>query len=143
MGPDEIALTKLVSKGTGPAIKNKLIKLKLENLRLLSEQELREWRKENLEHSTRDVSVFIPEGADPGIILNAINTNKQLAACEISDIYRGFNCVETQKERKGIRRLGVTYRIIIFGDCDADSVEIGVTALLCGLGCRIRGKIRD
>lgn len=140
VGPDEIALTKLVSKGTGPAIKNKLIKLKLENLRLLSEQELREWRKENLEHSTRDVSVFIPEGADPGIILNAINTNKQLAACEISDIYRGFNCVETQKERKGIRRLGVTYRIIIFGDCDADSVEIGVTALLCGLGCRIRGK---
>lgn len=140
VGPDEITLTKLVSKGTSPAIKNKLIKLKLENLRLLSEQELREWRKENLEHSTRDVSVFIPEGADPGIILNAINTNKQLAACEISDIYRGFNWIETQKERKGMRRLGVTYRIIIFGDCDADSVEIGVTALLCGLGCRIRGK---
>ena len=63
--------------------------------------ELREWRKENLEHSTRDISVLIPEGADPEIILNAINTNKQLAACEISDIYRGLNWVETEKERKG------------------------------------------
>ena len=140
VGPDEIVLTKLVSKGTAPYIKNKFIKLKLENLRLLSEPELREWRKENLEHSTRDVSVIIPEGADPGIILNAINTNKQLAACEISDIYRGFNWVETQKERKGMERLGVTYRITIFGDCDADSVETEVTALLCGLGCRIREK---
>ena len=37
VGPDEIVLTKLVSKGTAPHIKNKFIKLKLENLRLLSE----------------------------------------------------------------------------------------------------------
>ena len=139
VGPDEIVLTKLVSKGTAPYIKNKFIKLKLENLRLLSEPELREWRKENLEHSTKDVSVIIPEGADPEIILNAINTTRQLAACEISDIYRGLNWVETQKERK-MERLGVTYRITIFGDCDADSVETEVTALLCGLGCRIREK---
>ena len=139
VGPDEIVLTKLVSKGTAPYIKNKFIKLKLENLRLLSEPELREWRKENLEHSTKDVSVIIPEGADPEIILNAINTTRQLAACEISDIYRGLNWVETQKERK-VERLGVTYRITIFGDCDADSVETEVTALLCGLGCRIREK---
>ena len=148
VGPDEVVLTKLVSKGTSPHIKNKFLKLKLENLRLLSEFELWEWRKENLEHSTRDIPVLIPEGADPAVILNAINTNKQLAACEISDIYRGpiqinnkrLNRVETEKESKELERLAVTYRITVFGDCDADSVEAEVTSLLCGLGCRIREK---
>lgn len=140
VGPDEIVLTKLVSKGTSPHIKNKSVKLKLENLRLLSESELWEWRKENLEHSTRDISVLIPEGADPAVILNAINTNKQLAACEISDIYKRFNREETEKERKEAKRLGVTYRITVFGDCDVNSVEADVTFLLCGLGCRIREK---
>jgi prephenate dehydrogenase len=148
VGPDEIVLTKLVSKGTSLHIKNKFVKLKLENLRLLSESELREWRKENLEHSTRDISLLIPDGADPAVILNAINTNKNLVACEISDIYKGNNrtdyegCnrVETEKGRKEVERPGVTYRITVFGDCDADSVEADVTALLCGLGCRIREK---
>lgn len=144
-GPDEIVLTKLVSKGTSPHIKNKFVKLKLENLRMLSESELWEWRKENLEHSTRDISVLIPDGADPAVILNAINTNKQLAACEISDIYKGedykeFNRIETEKEKEELKRLGVTYRITVFGDCDANSVEYDVTSLLCGLGCRIREK---
>lgn len=140
VGPDEIVLIKLVSKGTSPHIKNKFVKLKLENLRLLSESELRGWRKENLEHSTRDVAVLIPDGADPVVILNAINTNKQLVACEISDIYKGINREETEKEGKEMKRLGVTYRITVFGDCDPDSVENDVTALLCGLGCRIREK---
>lgn len=156
VGPDEITLTKLVSKGTSSHIKNKLVKLKLENLRLLSESELWEWRKENLEHSTRDISVLIPDGSNPIVILNAINTNKQLAACEISDIYKRidqenhkginqeeykeFNLVETKQERKEDKRLGVTYRITVFGDCDANSVEADVTSLLCGLGCKIREK---
>lgn len=170
VSPDEIVLTKLVSKGTALHIKNKFIRLKLENLRLLSESELREWRRENLEHSTRDISVLIPEGADPEVILGAINTNKNLAACKISDVYKeseplenesvGTESVEiesvenksveiesgktesgkTVKEINGTGRLAVTYRITIFGDCDIDSVETEVAALLCGLGCRIREK---
>ncbi|WP_422543682.1 prephenate dehydrogenase [Methanosarcina sp.] len=140
VGPNEVVLTKLVSKGTALQIKNKFIKLKLENLRLLSESELREWRKKDLEHSTRDISVLIPQGANPEIILNAINTNKNLAACEISDIYRGSDLGETEKERRKLKRLGVTYRITVFGDCDADSVETEVKALLYGLGCEIRKK---
>jgi prephenate dehydrogenase len=140
VGPDEVVLTKLVSRGTSLQIKNRFIKLKLENLRLLSEPELRQWRKENLAHSTRDISVLIPDGANPEIILDAINTNKHLVACEISDIYRGSNSVESEKERKGMESLGVTYRIIVFGDCDSNSVETEVTDLLCGLGCRLREK---
>jgi len=137
---NEVVLKKLTSKGTAPQIKNQFIKLKLENLRLLSESELRQWRKENLKHSTRDVSVLIPNGSDPEIILGAISTNKNLAACEISDIYRGSNLVENYIGNKWIERLAVSYRIIVFGDCDADSVENDVTAFLCGIGCCIRKK---
>ena len=142
VGPDEIILTKLISKGTSPQIKNKFIKLKLENLRLLSESEFREWRKENLEHSIRDVSVLIPEGANPEIILQAINSNKNLADCEISDIYTTSNSAElkTENEGKVVERLAVTYRIIVFGDCNADSVESEVISLLSGLGCQLRKK---
>jgi prephenate dehydrogenase len=147
-GLDEIVLKKLVSKGTSPDIKNKFVKLKLENLRLLSDSELIEWRKENLEHSIRDISVLIPEGADPEVILNAINNNKQLAASEISDIYNGINLGEykgftrvgNEKRATKAGRIGVTYRITIFGDCDANSIEDDVIFLLCGLGCRIREK---
>ncbi|AKB76529.1 Prephenate and/or arogenate dehydrogenase (unknown specificity) [Methanosarcina horonobensis HB-1 = JCM 15518] len=140
VGPNEIVLTKLVSKGTAPHIKNKFIKLKLENLRLLSESELREWRKEKLKHSIRDISVLIPEGADPEIVLGAVSTNEQLADCQISDIYDEFNRTEPEKLICETGKLGVTYRITIFGDCNADSIESEVTTLLCGLGCRIREK---
>ncbi|AAM30971.1 MULTISPECIES: prephenate dehydrogenase [Methanosarcina] len=138
--PNEIVLMKLVSKGTAPNIKNRFITLKLENLRPLSEAELREWRKENLEHSVRDISVVIPEGADPEVVLRAVSTNKHLADCKISDIYKGVNGTLLEKKGSTAEKLGVTYRISIFGDCDADSVETEVTALLCGLGCRIREK---
>jgi prephenate dehydrogenase len=135
---NEIVLKKLMSKGTAPQIKNQFIKLKLENLRLLSESELRQWRKENLKHSTRDISVLIPNGADPEIILKAISTNKNLAACEISDVYSGSNVVENYIENKWIEMLAVSYRITVFGDCDANFVENDVTAFLCGIGCCIR-----
>ncbi|KKG11587.1 prephenate dehydrogenase [Methanosarcina sp. 2.H.T.1A.6] len=140
VGPNEIIITKLASKGTAPHIKNKFIKLKLENLRLLSESELREWRKENLKHAIRDISVLIPEGADPEVILSAVNTNNHLVACQISDTYNGTKGTEAENERRGTDRLGVTYRITIFGDCSSDSVETEVTTLLCGLGCRVREK---
>lgn len=133
-------LKKIVSKGTSPQIKNKSIKLKLENLRLLSESELREWRRENLKHSIRDISVFIPENANPKTILEAININKHLAACEISDIYRQNNSVEFEEKGKNEGELAVTYRITIFGDCNADSIETEVISLLSGLGCNIRKK---
>jgi prephenate dehydrogenase len=139
-GPDEIVLKKIVSKGTSPQINNKSIKLKLENLRLLSESELREWRRENLKHSIRDISVFIPKNANPETILEAININKHLAACEISDIYRQNSSVEPGEKGRSAEKFAVTYRITIFGDCNADSVETEVISLLCGLGCEIRKK---
>lgn len=140
VGPNEVVLTKLVSKGTAPHIKNKFIKLKLENLRLLSEPELRKWRKENLKHSVRDISVVIPKGADPEVILGAVNTNKHLAYCQISDIYNMANGTVSEKKISETDKFGVTYRITIFGDLKADSVETEVVSLLCGLGCRIREK---
>lgn len=175
--PDTIVLSKLVAKGTAPDIKNKFIKLKFENLHILSETELKEWRKEKLQHSLRDISVLIPAGADPEVILHAISTNAYLVACEIIDIYniaeekdrkgkkssykeseevaecRGGevstsrkaeetygtekSCTEETK-RKEKERLWVTYRLTIFGDCEANAVETELISFLCGLGCSVR-----
>lgn len=140
VGPNEIVLTKPISKGTAPQIKNNFIKLKLENLRLLSESELMEWRKEKLKHSVRDISVLIPEGADPEVILRAVKINENLANCQISDTYNWRDKRVQEKIISEAERLGVTYRITIFGDCNANSVETEVTHLLYGLGCRIREK---
>ncbi|MDI9393948.1 MAG: prephenate dehydrogenase [Euryarchaeota archaeon] len=140
VGPNEVVLKKLVSKGTAPYIKNKFIKLNLENLHLLSESELKRWREDNLKHSVRDISVLIPEGADPEIILRAVNTNKYLADCKISDIYKLVDETVSDKNVSRSEKLGVTYRITIFGDCDANYVETEVASLLLGLGCRIREK---
>lgn len=140
VGPNEIVLMKLVSKGTAPQIKNKFVKLKLENLRLLSEPELRKWRKESLKHSVRDISVLVPEGADPEVILGVLNTNKHLVDCQISDIYNISNEKTLENLESSAEKKGVTYRIVIFGDYNADSVENEVTSILCGLGCRIREK---
>jgi prephenate dehydrogenase len=146
---DTIILSKLAAKGTAPDIKNKFIKLKFENLRLLSKAELREWRKEKLEHFSRDISVLIPDGADPEIILRAISTNVGLVTCKLIDIYsrkkekhiaeETYNLTEETK-RKEKERLWVTYRITIFGDCEANTVETELIAFLCGLGCRVREK---
>ncbi|MDD3043013.1 MAG: prephenate dehydrogenase, partial [Methanosarcinaceae archaeon] len=107
VSPDEVTLSKLPSKGTAPEIKQGTLRLKLENLRFLSYEELRAWKKENLQHTKRDLSVLIPRGADPEVILQVIAGNCHLAAAEISDIY---------PEVPGTDMPGVTFRITVLGD---------------------------
>lgn len=131
VNPDEVILSKLPSKGTAPKTKQRPLELKLENLRFLSREELRAWRKENLQHTKRDLSVLIPPGAKPEVILRVIAGNSYLAAAEINDIY---------PEVPGTTMSGVTFRITVLGDCETDEIEEEITALLCGLGCRVREK---
>ncbi len=98
----------------------------IENVRLLNEKELGEWKKANLKNTTRDVSVFIPAGSDPEVIRNVIGDSKNVVSAEIIDIYDKQNMKS------------VTYRLTIFKDNDAASVQKDVEALLKGIGCRIR-----
>ncbi|MDI3502711.1 MAG: prephenate dehydrogenase, partial [Archaeoglobi archaeon] len=48
----------VISTGSKP------VSLKLENIRLLSPEELREWKADNLREHSRDISVIIPKGDD-------------------------------------------------------------------------------
>ncbi len=98
----------------------------IENVRLLDEKELGEWKKLNLKNMIRDVSVFIPTGSNPEVIKNVIGGAKNVVSTEIIDIYNKRNMKS------------VTYRLTIFKDNNATSVQKDVEALLKGIGCTIR-----
>ncbi|MFA4935650.1 MAG: prephenate dehydrogenase [Candidatus Methanoperedens sp.] len=100
--------------------------LLIENVRLLDEKELYEWKAAHLKNVTRDVSVFIPQGSDAEIIRNVVGKSDGVVSVEIIDVYNKDN---TQS---------VTYRVTIFGDIDAATVQGSVEALLKGIGCTIR-----
>src|SRR3990170_2836296 len=59
----------------------------IENVRLLNDTELVEWKKANLKNVTRDISVFIPQGSDPEIIENVISRSDGVISAKIIDLY--------------------------------------------------------
>lgn len=110
--------------------KGKLIPLKIENIRLLDEEEMHEWKLNNLKHHLRDISVLIPERADADIIMELISCNEDIVSIEIIDSYDGI---------EGTKRLSVTYRVMIMGEIEAELVQQTVERQLTGIGCVIRG----
>jgi prephenate dehydrogenase len=110
----------LLAEGT------KTVSLKVENIQLLSSQELKEWKMKKLIQHKRDISVIVPENADPAIILDVLSCISNIAGSEIIDTY----LLERKKS--------VTYRISILADKDPDNVQADVERILCGIGCRLR-----
>ncbi len=100
--------------------------LLIENVRLLNEKELSAWKATNLKNVTRDISVFIPKGSDAGIIKKVVCGSDSVVSAEIIDVY----------DKQDMQ--SVTYRLTIFGDNNAASVQKGVETLLRGIGCTIR-----
>lgn len=109
---------------------SKPVSLKLENIRLLSPEELREWKADNLREHSRDISVIIPKGADPEVIRGIIATDRNVISVRLIDTY---TCARSEAGPS------VTYRIGIIGDANATAVNNGIAALLTGIGCRLRG----
>jgi prephenate dehydrogenase len=109
---------------------SRMVPLKIENIRLLDEEELHEWKLKNLEHQLRDISVLIPEEADAEIIMELISCNDDIVSIEIIDRYEGV---------EGTKRLSVTFRVMIMGDVEAEKVHQEVERQLKGIGCSIRG----
>ncbi|WP_407355422.1 prephenate dehydrogenase [Methanolobus sp. WCC5] len=109
---------------------SKMVPLKIENIRLLDEEELHEWKLGNLEHHLRDISVLIPEGADAEMIMELVSCNDNIVSIEIIDRYQGV---------EGTERLSVTYRVMIIGDVYVEGVQQVVERQLKGIGCSIRG----
>jgi len=109
---------------------SRMVPLKIENIRLLDEEELHEWKLENLEHQLRDISVLIPEGADADVIMELVSCNDDIVSIEIIDRYEGV---------EGTKRLSVTFRVMIMGDVEAEKVHLGIERQLKGIGCTVRG----
>jgi prephenate dehydrogenase len=95
----------------------------------LSDHELVEWKIDELAHSNRDISVLIPVGADPEILLGVITNDKRIVSANIIDTYTGIDT----------KRLSVTCRITIIGDSKPAEVQNDIQKLLVGLGCELRG----
>jgi prephenate dehydrogenase len=102
----------------------KKIEFLIENVRLLNEKELYSWKTANLKKVIRDVSVYIPEGSDAGVIKSVIAGREGIVSADIIDVYDKQN------------KQSVTYRLTIFGD--AAIVQESVEKLLKGIGCTIR-----
>jgi len=90
--------------------------------------ELLEWKKNNLDHSSRDVSAFIPHGARPEIIKDIISQVDGVVSVRVIDVYIHPNSGSTS----------VTIRITIRGDLDTGDVHRKVNDLLSGIGCTLR-----
>ena len=108
---------------------SRIISLKIENVSMLSDNDLREWKIKNLRCPGRDISVLIPVGSNPETLLGIIATDERIVAAEIIDIYAGI---------KGKKQLSVTYRIRIMGDESPNDVQDDIIRLMCGLGCELR-----
>ncbi len=104
------------------------VELKIENTRLLHMDELLEWKMNNLDHSSRDVSAFIPHGARPETIKDIISQVDGVVLVKVIDVYVHPNSDSTS----------VTIRITIRGDLDAGDVHRKVNDLLLGIGCTLR-----
>ncbi len=109
----------------------KLVALNIENIRLLSEDEIHDWKSQNLKHHTRDISVLIPLNAEPEVIKQLLLLNEHVVSASIIDVYNGLlNSLRTS----------VTYRINIMGDMEPYRVQSDIEKLLKGIGCAIRGE---
>ncbi len=106
--------------------KNKYIKLKISNIEILSLEEMKVWKNENLPVKTFDVSVVLPEGSKPEVISQTIQSIEGVVQSEVKDVYKG------KQIPKGFKSVTFNCKII-----HSDSKKL-VEDLLTGFGGLIR-----
>ncbi|UZE91970.1 MAG: prephenate dehydrogenase [Methanosarcinales archaeon] len=105
----------------------KVTKLKLENVKLLTPDELKQWKIENLRHHKRDISVVLAETVKPEIIARIVREVDSILSAEV---------IDTFKLKEG--HLSITLRVVILGDRSPKDVQGAVEELLKGIGGKIR-----
>ncbi len=105
----------------------KRTELKIENVSLLSADELLQWKIDNLVHHSRDISVALLESVKPDVIAGIIEGVEGIISVKQIDTYR---------IKKGY--VSLTYRIKIIGDKDPNEVQHKVEKVLEGIGGEIR-----
>ncbi len=85
---------------------NKRIKLKISNIEILSSGELEEFKNDNSPRKSFDVSVVLPESADPELIVEVIRSFNDVVEAHIMDVYQG-NQID-----KGMKSITLRYEVI-------------------------------
>ncbi len=105
---------------------NKITRLKLSNVEVLTPEELQNWKIDNLTLKTFDVSVMFPENSKPHLIANNIEKIDGVVESKVIDIYQGEQIPE------GWLSITFTYHVI------DSKLRAEVEALLITFGGKIR-----
>lgn len=105
---------------------NSSTKLKLSNVEILTDKELRDWKINNYPLRSYDVSAVFPESADPKVIVTTVQGLEGVVDAEVMDTYSGSQIPEGS--------ISITLRYSVF---EEDAV-LEVEKLLKGFGCQIR-----
>lgn len=105
---------------------NKKIQLKVSNIEILSSRELEDYKNDNCPSKSFDISVILPESADPEMVAEVVLSFKDVVTSQVLDVYRG------NQIGKGMKSITLRYEVI-------DQHARGkVEALLTGFGGIIR-----
>ena len=94
---------------------NKRINLKISNVNKLSDDEMFEWKKNNLELCEFDVSVIFPKRCNKNILLNMFKNIKPVIDVELKDVYMGKQIEED--------KMSLTFHYSTFYKRDKNFVE--------------------
>jgi prephenate dehydrogenase len=102
------------------------VNLKLSNVELLNQVEVKKWKLENLPRMKRDFSVILPEEANEETVRKVVEASEEgIVSCSVIDVYRG------EQIPKGKKSITLRVEAIEF---DFHRVE----ALLQGIGGTLR-----
>jgi len=103
--------------------------LKIENIKLLRDEEYLQWKKEHIPYVIKDISVYVPEGSNPNII-------KQIIQQAYPDIINNTEIIDTY-QRQDRDKHSITYRIIMIAENHKQTMQ-QIAELLEGIGCTLR-----
>ena len=105
----------------------KKTRLKIENIKLLTDEEYTRWKRAEMTRVAKDVSVYIPKGSDPMVIQRIIEgLSPEIISARIIDIYN--------QSEEGV---SITYRLALLAEDQRETLQ-RVIELLLGIGCRQR-----
>ncbi len=105
---------------------DKKITMKISNINKLSDDDLYEWKKNNLELCEYDVSVIFPTRCNKNILLNMFKNIKPVINVELKEVYKG--------EQIEDEHMSLTFHYSTFNKSDKNYVE----NYLRGIGGLIR-----